>query len=158
MRGGRTGEAEAGRGRWRISCEPGAIDNASGVACLIEAARVLMGLIEGEVGAGRSRTIRMLVGISVSSFFHYVEYGKRFQTPLAGLCVDAVGVEPGFAGGVCGGMRRAAGSAGFVDLIGDGRLGGFGVGAGAFPEDWPRFIRRRIRCWGIRSMGFLVRG
>ncbi|MDA0991078.1 MAG: AAC(3) family N-acetyltransferase [Verrucomicrobia bacterium] len=100
------------------SAEPGAIDNASGVAvCLAAARRLEQGIREGRFPRPR-RSIRFLNGYECYSFFHYLEHGKRLQPPLAGLVVDGVGARPKFCDGLINWHQTVGSSAGFVDALG----------------------------------------
>jgi len=80
------------------SLEPGALDNASGVATCVEMARV----IEELIAAGRlprpRRSIRLLSSYKCYGFFHYLEHANRFDRPLAGVVIDSVGVRPEVTG------------------------------------------------------------
>jgi len=89
---GRTPDEEV----WGLAhtAEPGASDNAAGVATCVEIARI----IEGLIAAGRlprpKRTIRLLNGFECFSFFHYLEHGRRPAPPLAGGGVGSLGGQP----------------------------------------------------------------
>lgn len=100
------------------SAEPGAHDNASGVALCLETARVLETLI----AAGRlprpKRTIRLLSGFECYSFFYELEHAHRYQTPLAGVCVDTVGAKPAICDGTLSWRSTLPASSGFVDRLG----------------------------------------
>ena len=100
------------------SAEPGAVDNASGVAVTLEIARIVEGLIQaGEIERPK-RTIRLLNAYECYGFFAYLERMRRLQTPLAGACIDTVGSRPE----VCDGRLEWHGtipmSASFVDRVG----------------------------------------
>ena len=101
------------------SAEPGAIDNASGVAVCLEVARV----IETAVRSGKmprpKRSIRFLSGYECYSFFNYMEFENRYQTPLAGLCIDTVGARPDICEGQLSWRATIPMSATFVDRIGE---------------------------------------
>ena len=105
---------------WAIahSAEPGAIDNASGVALTLEIARVVEGLIAAGKLKRPKRTIRLLNAYECYGFFAYLERQRRLQTPLAGVCIDTVGSKPA----VCDGRLEWHGtipmSASFVDRVG----------------------------------------
>ncbi len=105
---------------WAIShsAEPGAIDNASGVAACLEAGRILAALIRSGTLERPKRSIRLLSGYECYSFFHYLEYEPRFQTPLAGVCVDSVGSKPEVCRGRLEWRRTVPMSAGFVNGLG----------------------------------------
>jgi aminoglycoside N3'-acetyltransferase/aminopeptidase-like protein len=100
------------------TAEPGAHDNASGVALCVEVARVLEGLI----AAGRlprpRRTIRMLHAYECYGFFKYLEEVHRLQPPLAGVVVDTVGARPEVCNGRLEWHATVPMSAGFVDRLG----------------------------------------
>lgn len=100
------------------SAEPGAHDNASGVALCVEIARVLEGLI----AAGRlprpKRTIRLLNAYECYGFFKYMEEVDRLQPPLAGVVVDTIGAKPEVCNGRLEWHATVPGSAGFVDRLG----------------------------------------
>ena len=101
------------------SAEPGAIDNASGVAVCLEAARA----IEQSIRSGHikrpKRSIRFLSGYECYSFFNYMEHERRYQTPIAGLCVDTVGARPEVCDGQFSWRATIPMSATFVDRIGE---------------------------------------
>ena len=65
------------------SYEPGAHDNASGVALCLEIARLLGGLVAD--GRLPRRTIRLLNAYECYGFFHYAENVERDRPPLAGV-------------------------------------------------------------------------
>ena len=100
------------------SAEPGAHDNASGVALCLETARVLESLIRKGAIERPKRTIRLLSGFECYSFFHYLEHQHRYQPPLAGLCVDTVGARPDICDGRLSWRATVPSSAGFVDRVG----------------------------------------
>jgi len=105
---------------WAIahSAEPGAQDNASGGAVCLEIAQIIEGLIaRGELPRPR-RTIRLLHGYECYGFFHYLEHARRFQRPLAGVCIDSVGARADFCNGRAEWHRTIPMSAGFVDRLG----------------------------------------
>lgn len=106
------------------SGEPGAIDNASGVATCVEIARVLESLIARGALRRPRRTIRLLNAYECYGFFAYLEQRRALQPPLAGVNLDGVGARPE----VCdGGVRWHAtvpGSASFVDRVGEAFLRG----------------------------------
>ena len=114
------GEGDPQQEIWAIShsAEPGAVDNASGVAVCLEAGRILAGLLRSRKLPPPKRSIRLLSGYECYSFFHYLEYERRFQTPLAGVCVDSVGSKPEICGGRLDWRRTVPMSAGFVDALG----------------------------------------
>lgn len=100
------------------SAEPGAHDNASGVALCLETARVLESLIRKGAIERPKRTIRLLSGFECYSFFHYLEHERRYQPPLAGICVDTVGARPDICDGRLSWRATVPSSAGFVDRVG----------------------------------------
>ena len=109
---------------WAIahSAEPGAVDNASGVALTLEIARVVEGLIRaGKIQRPR-RTIRLLNAYECYGFFAYLERVRRLQTPLAGVCIDTVGSKPEVCDGRLEWHASIPMSAGFVDRIGEAIL------------------------------------
>jgi hypothetical protein len=100
------------------SAEPGAIDNASGVAMCVEIARVIEGLIaEGALPRPR-RTIRLLNAYECHGFFKYLEDVRRLQTPLAGVVIDTIGSKPSVCDGRLEWHATIPMSAGFVDRLG----------------------------------------
>lgn len=105
---------------WAIahSGEPGAIDNASGVALTLEIARLLEGLIQAGKLARPKRTIRLLNAYECYGFFAYLERTRRLQTPLAGVCIDTVGSQPAVCDGRLEWHATIPMSAGFVDRVG----------------------------------------
>ena len=109
---------------WAIahSAEPGAVDNASGVALTLEIARVVEGLIRaGKIQRPR-RSIRLLNAYECYGFFAYLERVRRLQTPLAGVCIDTVGSKPEVCDGRLEWHASIPMSAGFVDRIGEAIL------------------------------------
>ncbi len=100
------------------SAEPGAIDNASGVAVCLEAARALEAAIRSGSIQRPRRPIRFLSGFECYAFFNYMEFHRRLQTPLAGLCVDTVGSKPDICDGQFSWRATIPMSATFVDRIG----------------------------------------
>ena len=69
------GEGDPQEEVWSIahSAEPGAVDNASGVAASIEIARAICGLAAARRLPPARRTIRLLAGYECYGFFNYVE-------------------------------------------------------------------------------------
>ncbi|MHB9108160.1 MAG: AAC(3) family N-acetyltransferase [Armatimonadota bacterium] len=106
---------------WAIahSSEPGAADNAAGVAVCIEAVRILEALIAGGQLARPRRTVRVVFGYECYGFFHYLINHRRFQPPLAGICVDALGIKPEYCGGTLKFHATVPSSAGFVNELGE---------------------------------------
>ncbi|MCZ6635446.1 MAG: M28 family peptidase, partial [bacterium] len=100
------------------SAEPGAHDNASGVALCLEIARTLESLIAAGKLPRPKRTIRLLHGYECYSFFHYTEHVRRLQTPLAGVCIDTVGAKPAICDGQLSWRSSLPMSATFVDRVG----------------------------------------
>jgi aminoglycoside N3'-acetyltransferase len=100
------------------SAEPGAHDNASGVALCLEIARTLENLIASGKLPRPKRTIRLLSGYECYSFFHYIEHVRRFQAPLAGVCIDTVGARPEICNGQLSWRSTIPMSATFVDRVG----------------------------------------
>ena len=99
--------------------EPGALDNASGVASCIEIARVIECLIaEGTLPRPR-RSIRMLHAYECYGFFKYLEDVKRSQMPLAGVVIDTVGSKHEVCNGRLEWHATVPMSAGFVDRVGE---------------------------------------
>lgn len=101
------------------SAEPGAIDNASGVAVCLEAARALESAIRDGRIRRPKRSIRFLSGFECYAFFHYMEHVRRHDTPLAGLCIDTVGARPDVCDGQLSWRAAIPMSATFVDRIGE---------------------------------------
>lgn len=81
---------------WAIahSSEPGALDNASGVAACVEIARVINELAASGALPRPRCTIRFVHAYECYGFFHYFEHHPRPQPPLAGVCIDIVGAKP----------------------------------------------------------------
>ncbi|MBB31057.1 MAG: hypothetical protein CME25_19380 [Gemmatimonadetes bacterium] len=100
------------------SAEPGAIDNASGVALCVEITRVIEGLIGSGVLPRPKRTIRLLNAYECHGFFKYLEDVRRFQEPLAGVVIDTIGSKPFVCDGRLEWHSTIPMSAGFVDRIG----------------------------------------
>ena len=105
---------------WAIahSSEPGAVDNASGVAVCVEIARAIEELIAAGALPRPRRSIRLLSSYECHGFFNYLENVRRQQTPLAGVCIDSVGVRPGLCDGRLGWNATSPMTAGFVDQLG----------------------------------------
>jgi aminoglycoside N3'-acetyltransferase len=104
------------------SSEPGAIDNASGVALCLEIARILEALIEDGALPRPRRTIRLMNAYECHGFFKYMEDVQRLQTPLAGVVIDTVGSRPSVCGGRLEWHATIPMSAGFVDRLGEAIL------------------------------------
>ncbi|MBN1347032.1 MAG: AAC(3) family N-acetyltransferase [Phycisphaerae bacterium] len=81
---------------WALAhtAEPGAVDNASGVAVSLEIAHVINGLIDSGKLPRPRRSIRLVNAFECYGFFAYLEQVPRFQAPLAGVVIDSVGVRP----------------------------------------------------------------
>jgi aminoglycoside 3-N-acetyltransferase len=102
--------------------EPGAADNASGCAALIAAAKLLGRLVHaGEIEAPR-RTVRFVNGFENYGHFTYYEEFSRLQPPIAGIDVDAVGVDPRFCDGKMFWSASVADSPNFPYLVGSAIL------------------------------------
>ena len=102
------------------SIEPGAQDNASGVATCLEITRVLESLIASGALPRPRRSIRMLHGYECYSFFHYLEHGRaHYGNPVAGLVIDTVGALPATCNRRFEWRESIESSAGFVDDVGD---------------------------------------
>jgi aminoglycoside 3-N-acetyltransferase len=99
---------------WAVahSCEPGALDNASGLAVCVEIARILRALPPPR------RSIRLVHAYECYGFFHYLEHQKRFQPPLAGVCIDTVGAKPSLCNGELRWHATVPASAQFVNAVG----------------------------------------
>jgi aminoglycoside 3-N-acetyltransferase len=104
------------------SNEPGALDNASGVAVCIEVARVLEDLIAAGVLPRPRRSIRLLNAYECYGFFNYLETVRRLQPPLAGVVIDTVGSRPDVCNGRLHWHATLPMSAGFVDRVGEAIL------------------------------------
>ena len=101
------------------SAEPGAIDNASGVALCVEMAQVIESLIaRGKLPRPR-RTIRLLNAYECYGFFPYLERMPRLQTPMAGVVIDTLGSRPEVCDGRLEWHATIPMSAGFVDWVGE---------------------------------------
>ena len=80
--------------------EPGAYDNASGLAVSIEIARTLNTMVRSGVLPPMRRSVRFLFSTEVSGFMPYLEQHRaRLARVVAGLCIDSVGVDMGKVGG-----------------------------------------------------------
>lgn len=102
------------------SIEPGAQDNASGVATCLEITRVIESLVASGAIPRPRRSIRMLHGYECYSFFHYLEHGKaKYGNPVAGLVIDGVGALPSTCNGRLEWRESIESSAGFVDDVGE---------------------------------------
>jgi aminoglycoside 3-N-acetyltransferase len=104
------------------SAEPGALDNASGVAVCVEIARVIEGLIATGALPRPRRTIRLLNAYECYGFFKFLEDVRRLQTPLAGVVIDTVGSRPDVCNGRLHWHATVPASAGFVDRVGEAIL------------------------------------
>lgn len=104
------------------SAEPGAVDNASGVALCVEMARILEGLIAAGKLRRPRRTIRLLNAYECYGFFGYLEKVRRLQPPLAGVCMDTLGSKPEVCDGRLEWHATIPMSAGFVDRVGEAVL------------------------------------
>ncbi len=115
------GEADPQDEVWALahSSEPGAIDNASGVALCLEIARILEALIADGTLPRPRRTIRLMSAYECHGFFKYLEDVQRLQTPLAGVVIDTVGSKPSVCGGRIEWHATIPMSAGFVDRLGE---------------------------------------
>jgi len=114
------GEGDPQEEVWSVahSAEPGAVDNASGVAASIEIARAICGLTAvGRLPPPR-RTIRLLESYECYGFFNYLEHRMLPRTPIAGVCVDGVGVKPALCGRALTWHATIPMSAGFVNDLG----------------------------------------
>ncbi len=101
------------------SAEPGALDNASGVALCLEIARIIEGLVAGGLLPRPRRSIRLLNAYECHGFFKYLEDVRRLQTPLAGTVIDTVGSKPSVCNGRLEWHATIPMSAGFVDRVGE---------------------------------------
>ncbi|MEX0745699.1 MAG: AAC(3) family N-acetyltransferase, partial [Phycisphaeraceae bacterium] len=101
------------------SAEPGAVDNASGVASCVEIARVLEALIRRGALPRPRRSIRLISGYECYGFFAYLEQQRRFQPPLAGVNIDSVGLKPAYCDARLQWHATVPMSAGFVDRVGE---------------------------------------
>jgi aminoglycoside N3'-acetyltransferase len=106
---------------WAIAhtAEPGAADNAAGVSVCIEAAHVLESLIAAGALPRPKRTVRVVFGYECYGFFHYLINHRRFQPPLAGICVDSLGIKPEYCAGELKLHATVPSSAGFVNALGE---------------------------------------
>jgi hypothetical protein len=101
------------------SAEPGALDNASGVALTLEVARLLESLIAAGAIPRPRRTIRLLNAYECYGFFGYLEKVERPHLPLAGLNVDSIGARPSVCQGRVEWHSTIPMSARFVDWVGE---------------------------------------
>ena len=106
---------------WAVAhgAEPGALDNASGVASCIEIARIINELVRAGQLRPPRRTIRLLAGYECYGFFHYLEHHKRFQPPLAGVCIDTIGARAELCKRTLKWHETVSSSASFVDDLGE---------------------------------------
>lgn len=106
---------------WAIAhdMEPGAADNASGVALCLAAAAGLERLIAAGELPRPKRTIRLLCAYECYGFFAYLEQVRRYDTPLAGVCVDCVGMRPDRCAGRLEWHDTIPMSAAFVETVGE---------------------------------------
>ncbi|MCZ7644027.1 MAG: AAC(3) family N-acetyltransferase [Planctomycetota bacterium] len=142
---------------WAVahSAEPGALDNASGVAVCVEAARVLETLIrQGKLRRPR-RTIRFVSGFECYGFFHFLEHGRRLQPPLAGLCVDTLGARPELCGGGLRWHASVPSSAGFVNDLGEAVIrAAMKLGDAGYAYEPRRFVSTEDTLLGDPEYGF----
>ncbi len=104
------------------SSEPGAADNASGVAATVEIARVIEKLIgRGDLERPK-RTIRLLNGYECYSFFHYLEHRSSTNRLVGGLVIDTIGQAAEVNGGRLQWHATIPMSAQFVNPIGKAML------------------------------------
>jgi len=106
---------------WAVahSAEPGALDNGSGVACCIEIAAMLNDLIStGRLPRPR-RSIRLLHGYECYGFFNQLEFVRRFEPPLAGVCIDTLGAKPEVCQGHLRWHASVPSSASFAEDLGE---------------------------------------
>ncbi len=99
--------------------EPGALDNASGVAACGEISRVIETLIASGTLPRPRRSIRMLHGYECYGFFKYLEDVKRAHIPLAGVVIDTVGSRLDVCNRRLEWHATLPMSAGFVDRVGE---------------------------------------
>jgi aminoglycoside 3-N-acetyltransferase len=106
---------------WAIahSAEPGAVDNASGVALCLEMSRVLEGLIASGSLPRPKRSIRLVNAYECYGFFAFLERKRPLRTPLAGVCLDTLGSKPEVCDGRMEWHATIPMSAGFVDWVGE---------------------------------------
>jgi aminoglycoside N3'-acetyltransferase len=105
------------------SGEPGAADNASGVAVCLEAARVLEELFASGRLPRPRRSIRFLNAYECYGFFYYLEHTERLKLPIAGINLDIVGLEPGLCNSHLYWHESIPMSAQFVNDVGQTILG-----------------------------------
>lgn len=101
------------------SAEPGAHDNASGVALCVEIARIMAELIAQKLLPRPKRSIRLLSAYECYGFFKYLEDTRYLQTPLAGVVVDTIGSKSEVCDGRLEWHATIPMSAGFVDRVGE---------------------------------------
>ena len=77
--------------------EQGAVDNASGVAVMIEAARALGSLIEQGKIAAPKRTIRLLLPSECYTTMFWAEQRRDAHRTVAGICLDSPSGIPSLA-------------------------------------------------------------
>ncbi|MEX0886040.1 MAG: AAC(3) family N-acetyltransferase [Phycisphaeraceae bacterium] len=106
---------------WAIAhtAEPGALDNASGVAACVEIARIIEALIADGTLPRPRRSIRLVNAYECYGFFAYLEQVKRFQPPLAGVNLDTVGGRADVCDGLLNWHATIPMSASFVDRVGE---------------------------------------
>ena len=106
---------------WAIAhtAEPGALDNASGVAACVEIARLLNRLIDDGVLPRPRRSIRLVNGYECYGFFAYLENVRRLQPPLAGVNLDTLGARAAVCDGRLSWHATIPMSASFVDRVGE---------------------------------------
>jgi len=114
------GESDPQDEVWALahSSEPGAVDNASGIAACLGALEILNRLVAAGQLPPPKRSIRCLAGFECYGFFAYLTGKKRLQPPLAGLVVDCVGVRPDACDSTLPWHATVPGSAEFVDAVG----------------------------------------
>ena len=131
--------------------EPGAYDNATGLAVSIEMARTLDTMIRSGVLPPMKRSVRFLFSTEVSGFMPYLEQHRaRLPRVKAGLCVDSAGVDMGKVGGEFVIFRSPDYAASYIDdLLADITEAVVHMRADRFGDDnYASFPWRHEPFWG----------
>jgi hypothetical protein len=83
---------------------------------------MLESLIAGGQLPRPRRTIRVVFGYECYGFFHHLINRKPFQPPMAGICVDTLGINPELCGGTLKLHATVPSSAGFVNELGEAMI------------------------------------
>ncbi len=90
------GRADPQEEVWALASASAAVwpDHACAVAACVEMARAIETLIRQGALARPRRSIRFLTGYPPFWALSFLRQGRRYQPPLAGVCIDSVGAGP----------------------------------------------------------------